>query len=125
MILKLASWGEQLDGEFVSGLALLKKPAVVALAVGAFGLSFGVGSASAAESVGILDGQPTCVGSWVHEQTLTQTAYVESFTCTTTKMVRIVWAFGADSVCFELRPGQKASTTIPSVPRRFEGHKAC
>lgn len=99
-----------------------RKPILATLSALALCATAGVGTATAAVP---MDGTPGCVSSWVYEGTLTDTAYVRNATCNSTKYVRVVWAFGADSVCIELRPGQQRSNTVPAYPRRFEGHKPC
>ncbi|WP_157599664.1 hypothetical protein [Saccharomonospora xinjiangensis] len=112
----------------MTGPKRMRKSLAAAASAVALTTMLGAGSASAAPAssdVGVLGGTPNCVSSWVDVGTVTQTAYVWNYSCSTTKYVRVVWAFGTDSVCIELRPGQQASNTVPRYPRRFEGHKPC
>ncbi len=65
---------------------------------------------------------PTCVETELNDGT-SDTVIVTN-RCSTTQRVKVLWAFGTDSACYQLRPYDYLKSTRP-YPARFDGLRAC
>lgn len=67
---------------------------------------------------------PGCVARGVNSGTITQTAWMRN-DCGYRLNAYIVWDNGLDGGCQTLEPGQRATSRVAIVPRRFAGVNLC
>ncbi|MDX3385350.1 hypothetical protein PV682_28325 [Streptomyces niveiscabiei] len=102
------------------GLALAAT--VAALSMGAVGTASAEThvAPSAKSDAGILAAPPQCIEAWYSDGY----AYADS-ECGSSYRIKFAWAYGADSECFTIGPGELWSQKRAHSWMRFDGIRSC